>query len=285
MNKKLLSLYGLKWNPFSPEVPIEALYVSPRHEDFLWRLENGLVREGGFALITGEPGTGKSVVLRLLDQRLSRLPDVTIAPLERPQSNLADFYREMGDLFGLPIRPHNRWYGFRILRECFLKHIENTLVRPVLLVDEAQDVNPDLLKELRGLSSHKLDSRLLLTIILAGDARLAHKLDHPDFLPIQNRLRARLTLDYLPPPELRAYLEHLLDAAGSPSLMTPELIATVCDHSLGNPRTMVNLGAQLLTAAAQREAAQLDEKLYLELFGPGQNRPSKPRGRGHRRGA
>lgn len=285
MNKKLLSLYGLKWNPFSTEVPVEALYVSPPHEDFLWRLEHGLVREGGFALITGEPGSGKSVLLRLLDQRLSRLRDVAVAPIERPQSNLADFYREMGDLFGVPLRPHNRWNGFKMLRERFVAHIENTLVRPVLLVDEAQEVSPELFAELRALSSHHFDSRLLLTIVLAGDARLAHKLEHRDLLPIQSRLRARLTLDYLPPPELRAYLEHLLETAGNPSLMTPELIATVCDHSLGNVRMMVNLGAQLLTAAAQRDAEQLDENLYLELFGPGQSRSTKPRGRGNRRGA
>ena len=60
MNKKLLALYGLKFNPFSPELPVEALYVSTRVEAFAWRLENTLIREGGFALISGEPGTGKS---------------------------------------------------------------------------------------------------------------------------------------------------------------------------------------------------------------------------------
>lgn len=285
MNKKLLSLYGLKWNPFSTDVPVEALYVSPRHEDFLWRLEHGLVREGGFALITGEPGSGKSVLLRLLDQRLSRLRDVVVAPIERPQSNLADFYREMGDLFGVPLRPHNRWNGFKMLRERFVAHIESTLVRPVLLVDEAQDVSAELFAELRTLSSHHFDSRLLLTVVLAGDGRLAHKLEHRDVLPIQSRLRARLTLDTLPPLELRATLEHLLEAAGNPSLMTPELITTICDHSLGNVRMMVNLGAQLLTAGAQKEAEQLDENLYLELFAHGQSRSTKTRARRNRQGA
>ena len=60
MNRKLLALYGLKWSPFSPEVPAEALYVSRQVESFCWRVEN-LVSDSGFALVTGQPGLGKSV--------------------------------------------------------------------------------------------------------------------------------------------------------------------------------------------------------------------------------
>ena len=69
MNRKLLALYGLKWSPFSPEVPAEALYVSRQVESFCWRVEN-LLSDGGFALVTGQPGLGKSVALRILAERL-----------------------------------------------------------------------------------------------------------------------------------------------------------------------------------------------------------------------
>ena len=72
MNQSLLALYGLKWNPFSQELPTEALRLTRPAEDFLWRIEHNLVREGGFALIQGDPGTGKSVVMRLLAERLER---------------------------------------------------------------------------------------------------------------------------------------------------------------------------------------------------------------------
>ena len=68
-HKKLLALWGLKWNPFSPELPGEGLLVTPKIENFTWRVEQ-LVQEGGFALITGESGTGKSVALRILAGRL-----------------------------------------------------------------------------------------------------------------------------------------------------------------------------------------------------------------------
>jgi general secretion pathway protein A len=95
VNKKLLALYGLKWNPFAPDVPTEALQVTPRIESFCWRVEQ-LAGEGGFALITGAPGVGKSATLRLLAERLASMRDVQVGVLSRPQAALADFYRELG---------------------------------------------------------------------------------------------------------------------------------------------------------------------------------------------
>jgi general secretion pathway protein A len=130
MNKKLLALYGLKWNPFSPELPTEAVFIPPKVESFIWRIEHSQVREGGFALITGDPGTGKSVVLRLLAERLERLREITVGVLTHPQSNLADFYREMGDIFGVGLKPNNRWGGFKALRERWQAHLENPPVAP-----------------------------------------------------------------------------------------------------------------------------------------------------------
>jgi general secretion pathway protein A len=135
MNKKLHALYGLKWNPFAPELPTEALFVSAKVESFCWRVENSLVREGGFALISGDPGTGKSVVLRLLAERLARIRDLTVGALTRPSSRVYDFYREMGELFAVAMHPHNRWAGFKTLRERWHAHLQNTLLRPVLLID------------------------------------------------------------------------------------------------------------------------------------------------------
>jgi len=86
MNSKLLALYGLKFNPFSSELPTEALFVPPKVENFCWRVEHAQVREGGFALIHGDPGTGKSVALRLLAERLSRLPDLSVGVINHPQT-------------------------------------------------------------------------------------------------------------------------------------------------------------------------------------------------------
>jgi hypothetical protein len=183
MNPSLLALYGLKWNPFSPELPAEALRLTPAAEDFVWRVEQTLVREGGFAMIHGDPGTGKSVVLRLLAERLERIAEVSVTALNHPQSNLADFYREMGEVFGVGLKPHNRWGGFKSLRERWLAHLESVRLRPVLLIDEAQEMTPATLSELRLLSSARFDSRPLLSVVMAGDARLTEKLRRDDLLP------------------------------------------------------------------------------------------------------
>ena len=93
MNKKLLALYGLKWNPFAPGVPAEALHVTARLHSFCWRVAQ-LADEGGFALLNGAPGTGKSVALRILAEHLAAQRDVKVGVITRPQANIADFYRE-----------------------------------------------------------------------------------------------------------------------------------------------------------------------------------------------
>ncbi len=171
-SKKLLALYGLKWNPFSPELPSEALVATPKIEHFAWRVEQ-LVQEGGFALITGESGTGKSVALRIVAGRLSALRDITVGVIERPQSKSPDFYRELGDIFAVKLAPHNRWCGFKALRERWKAHVASSRIRPVLLVDEAQEMNPDVLSELRILSSADFDATSLLTVVLSGDGAAA----------------------------------------------------------------------------------------------------------------
>jgi type II secretory pathway predicted ATPase ExeA len=240
----LLALYGLKWNPFSADVPIEALWRFPGLEHFCWRIENQ-VREGGFALITGDPGTGKSVSLRILAGHLADLRDVEVGVLTRPQSAIADFYRELGQLFGIALRPHNRWAGFKALRQKWLTHVETTRYRPVLLLDEAQEIPAPVLAELRILASTDFDSRSILTVVLSGDPRLTQQFRRDELIPIASRIRARLNLDYLTPKEL---------------LLT--------EHAAGNLRVLATMAYEMLALAASREISQLDQKLYFEAFTP-----------------
>jgi type II secretory pathway predicted ATPase ExeA len=276
MITRLLSLYSIKFRPFIPDVPVEALYTPPPVDTFARRVEL-TIADGGFALITGDPGTGKTVALRLLAERLRALPNVVVGTIEHPQSRTSDFYRELGDLFGIPLVSHNRWASFKALRTRWSEHIASTLMRPVLIIDEAQEALTTVLNELRILASKDFDSRQLLCIVFAGDARLPERLRSAELLPLGSRIRRRLVLDYASRDELLACLDHQLEAAGNPSLMTTELKATLADHAAGNYRVLMNLADELLTVAADRELPRLDEKLYLDVFG--QSPKPKPRKR------
>ncbi len=266
MNSKLLALYGLKFNPFTPEVPTEALYVPAKIENFCWRIEQAHLREGGFALIHGDPGSGKSVVMRLLAERLARLADLSVGVIHHPQSNLSDFYRELGDMFGIAMRVSNRWGGFKALRARWVDHVGSASRRPVILVDEAQEMAPLVLNELRLLASARFDSQSLLCVVLSGDARLLDKLRREELIPLGSRIRTRLATEIATRDELLACLDHLLAAAGNASLMTKELRHTLCDHAAGNYRILTAMAGDLLMTAAQREITVLDEKLYLQVF-------------------
>lgn len=265
MSKKLRALYSLKYNPFCQEVPVAALYVSPEVERFCWRIENQ-INEGGFALVTGAPGAGKSVALRIVAERLGNLGDVKVGILTRPQASVGDFYRELGDLFGVTLTPSNRWGGAKALRQRWLAHIESSLYRPVLLVDEAQAMAPAALNELRLLASAELDARSILTVVLAGDERLGKKLQTDELLPMASRVRCRLRCGSVDAQALKECLVHHLRKAGNPGLIAQPVIDALCEHAAGNYRVLMNMANDLLAAALQREADQIDEKLFFEVF-------------------
>jgi general secretion pathway protein A len=270
--KRLLSLWGLKWNPFSPELPSEGLLATAAIENFAWRVEQ-LVQEGGFALISGESGTGKSVALRIVAERLGALRDVVVGALERPQSRPADFYRELGEVFSVKVSSWNRWSGFKALRERWRAHVTSSRIKPVLLVDEAQEMNPEVLNELRILASADFDARSLLTVVLCGDGRLLERLRHPDLVPLAGRIRTRLNTEAASREELSELLNHALAKAGNAALLTAELRDTLVDHAAGNYRVLMTMGGELLAYGMVHETAQLDEKAYLEVFQPTRPRP------------
>lgn len=269
---RLRARYGLKYNPFGPGLPAEDIWLAPGFDLFAMRVEH-LTREGGFAMLTGAVGAGKSKSLQALSARLGRIPDLAIGVMERPQSATGDFYRELGRLFSVDLSPANRYGGFRALRERWESHVQTHLVHPVLLIDEAQEMPAACLNELRLLGSTHFDSRCLLTTILCGDERLPERFRSRELLPVGSRIRTRLVLKPLDKAQLRELLEHLLDRSGNPGLVTDGLKTVLLDHAAGNPRVLCRMGAELLAVAAERDHPHLDEQLFMDLYG----RSTRPR--------
>jgi general secretion pathway protein A len=150
--------------------------------------------------------------------------------------------------------------------------LTSSRIKPVLLIDEAQEMSVEVLSELRLLSSADFDAKSLLTVVLAGDGRLLERLRHPDLVPLAGRVRTRLTTEAASREELSELLSHALAKAGNATLMTPELRNTLVDHAAGNYRLLMTLGGELLAYGMAQEVAQLDEKSYLEAF-----QPTRPR--------
>lgn len=276
MNRRLLPLYSLAYNPFTPGAPVDAFRETPQIQSFCQRIEYQLA-EGGFSLITGDPGTGKSVTLRILVKQMQQLPDVAVGVLTRPQASVTDFYREMGDLFGVKLTAYNRWGGTKALRQRWLEHIDSNHYRPLLIIDEAQAASTVVLGELRLLSSADLDSCTLLTTVLSGDERLLVKLQSDEMRPLLSRIRTRIQCDLASPEELKDSLYNLLEHAGNRNLFPNNLVNTLCEHAAGNYRTLMNMADDLLKTAMRDEIRQIDEKLFFDTFFQ-QQKPNRKRG-------
>ncbi|MFC1482573.1 ExeA family protein [Myxococcota bacterium] len=264
-DKQLLAVYGLKYNPFEPDIPTEDLWSPAGVQAFCSRVARQS-RAGGFALIEGETGLGKSKLLQLIDQYLGHRGEAVVGIMERPQSSLSDFYRELGEVFDVNLTPANRYGGFKALRSRWRAHMQSTLMRPVLLVDEAQEAKTACLNELRLLSSSRFDSECLLTTVLCGDSRLSERFRERALWPLGSRIRTRRLLEPLSGDELYDFLQHVLERAGAPQLMTEQLQRTLCEHAAGNLRVLTNMCEELLIAGLEQEQAVLDEQLYFQVF-------------------
>jgi len=270
---------GLAHHPFDPDGPLRGFTRTPAVDLFCRRVTY-LARRGGFALLTGAPGTGKSVALRMLAQDLDSCGiERAVAVLERPQASVADFYRELGHLYGVALTPHNRWAGASRLRQAWRSFAEEACLQAVLLVDEAQELSDVVLGELRLLAGERLDAGWLVTVVLAGDDRLLERLQGAALAPLASRVRVRMRLQEQDPQALATVVARLLEVAGNPAAFTDAVITTLAEQSAGNLRTLMHLADQALTAALEAQASCVDEGILLAATQP----PAPTPGPGPRR--
>ena len=230
-------------------------------------------------MLTGDPGSGKSIALRLLAERLRALPDVLVGTVEHPQSRTMDFYRELGDLFGVPLAstPSTAGPDSKPPAPAGLTTSPPAAAAPSSSSTRLQETLSTVLCELRILASKDLDSKQLLCVVFAGDARLPERLRSPDLLPLGSRIRRRLTLELrLPRRGLAACLDHLLAAAGNPSLMTSELRVTLADHAAGNYRVLAEFSATSSSLSPPTASSLRLDESSSSRSSPRPPRPSRP---------
>jgi type II secretory pathway predicted ATPase ExeA len=140
------------------------------------------------------------------------------------------------------------------------------LLRSVILIDEAQEMNPQVLNELRIMASYDLDSKTILTVIFCGDNRLPEKFKSPDLIPLGSRIRTRLNQESISKCDMIEILKQSISLAGNSELLITGLIEMLCDHLAGNLRVLMSMADNLLAEASMKKLLQLDEKLFFEVF-------------------
>jgi general secretion pathway protein A len=263
--------FGLKELPFSIAPDPRYLYMSNQHREALAHLVYGINTEGGFVLLTGEVGTGKTTVCRCL---LEQIPDnCNIAFVLNPKLTVEEFLATFCDELGI------RYPEGNTSIKVFVDHINAYLLdaharghKTVLIIEEAQNLRTDVLEQVRLLTNLETNQRKLLQIIMLGQPELKEMLLRQDLRQLAQRITARYHLGSLSKKEVAAYVNHRLAVAGAHSKLFPDsTISKLYRLSGGIPRLINLLCDRALLGAYVQGQARVDKttltKAAREVFG------------------
>ncbi len=232
--------YNLREPPFSIAPDPAFLYMSTRHQEALGHLLYGTGLYGGFVQLTGEVGTGKTTIVRsLLAQRLA---NVDIAMIHNPRQTEIEFVASICDELGVsyPRESGQPATSIKTLVDALNEHLLKTHAagrRTVLIIDEAQNLPPPVLEQVRLLTNLETDKEKLLRIMLIGQPELTELLGRPDLRQLASRITARFHLTPLNVAETIRYIVHRLHVAGGAAdLFSDAALHRVHHHARGIPR-------------------------------------------------
>jgi len=233
-----LDYFGLAEAPFSIAPDPRFLYLSQRHQEALAHLLYGVGGEGGFVLLTGEVGAGKTTVCRCLLQQIPASCDV--AYIFNPKLTVEELLSTICVEFGIVCPPGNA--SIKVFVDCINAHLLDAHAKgrhTVLIIDESQNLSADVLEQMRLLTNLETNERKLLQIILLGQPELALMLERPELRQLSQRIVARYHLGPLSKPEVAAYVRHRLEIAGAKRQLFPAaLMGRVYRLSGGVPRVI-----------------------------------------------
>ena len=230
--------FGLAEAPFSIAPDPRYLYLSQRHQEALAHLLYGVNGDGGFVLLTGEVGAGKTTVCRCLLQQIPASCDV--AYIFNPQLTVGELLSTICVEFGIAVPPGN--VSVKVIVDCINAYLLDAHARnrhTVLIIDEAQNLSAVVLEQMRLLTNLETNTRKLLQIILIGQPELALMLERPELRQLSQRIVARYHLGPLTKPEVAAYVRHRLEISGAQRQLFPAaLMGRVYRMSGGVPRVI-----------------------------------------------
>lgn len=230
--------FGFADAPFSIAPDPRYLYLSQRHQEALAHLLYGVNGDGGFVLLTGEIGAGKTTVCRCL---LEQIPsDCDVAYIFNPKLTVDELLSTLCTEFGIAIPPGTS--SVKVFVDCINAYLLDAHARQrhtVLIIDEAQNLSPVLLEQMRLLTNLETSQRKLLQIVLIGQPELATLLERPELRQVSQRIVARYHLGPLSKTEVAAYVRHRLEVAGAkPGLIPARLTGRLYRLSAGIPRVI-----------------------------------------------
>jgi type II secretory pathway predicted ATPase ExeA len=251
--------FGFTEWPFTSEVPVGKMWRYPGLDEHVDDLEETV--SGRFsAAVIAPSGTGKTALLRRL---VERLPDTRyqVADMKVTAVGNRDFYRGLTRTLGLT--PAGTWPSLLDSLQAYALTLASTEARRLtIIVDEAQDMRPEVLSTIRMLTNFNLDSELVISVILVGDTGLDTLLHRPGLEPLRSRLARVIRLRLLSRPETADYIEHRLDLVGARSRILDEsAVEAVFDYSRGNLRAIDHLCRTAISLASKKGLETIDAGL------------------------
>jgi general secretion pathway protein A len=232
------AFYGLRSKPFSLLPDPEFLYLSKKHQMALTLLEYGLMNQASFSVITGDIGTGKTTLIRQLLNQMER--DMVVGLISNTHPSFGELLQWILMAFNLECSSKDKVEMYKTFMDFLIKQYAANR-RSILIIDEAQNMSPQALEELRMLSNVNSDKDLVLQVILAGQPGLRDNLRDPRLEQFAQRIAVDYNLTSLNSEETHEYIRHRLRiAGGNPDMFDDEACEAVFRYSGGIPR-LVNL--------------------------------------------
>jgi general secretion pathway protein A len=266
--------FGLNREPFSIAPDPRYLYMSERHREALAHLLFGLKGGGGFVLLTGEIGAGKTTVCRCFLEQIPK--HCNVAYIFNPKQTVEELLQSICEDFHVPLPAQDHSRTAKDLTDALNDYLLETHAQGqnnVLIIDEAQNLSVDVLEQLRLLTNLETNERKLLQIVLIGQPELRDMLERPELEQLAQRVVARYHLRALAADETARYVRHRLEVAGLATAVpfTDEALVKIHEYSRGVPRRINLIADRALLGAYARSKtaadAQMVDKAAREVFG------------------